>query len=196
MGAEMRAALPLAVLLGAAATASCASSPPVQFFALTVSDQPLQQRPAAPPSSTPVRVAAVHIPAALDRQQIVRESAPGKVEISDRHRWDAPLDQMVSNVLTQDLLRRLPRGAVVLPQEPATPDTRAIVLDILRFEPDAGGTVTLTGAWSLLPAASDTPLLTRRVALSEPAPADYAGEVAAMSRLLGKLADEIAQALR
>jgi uncharacterized lipoprotein YmbA len=172
----------------------CASSPPTEFFALTPA-------PSATPASgsarlAPVRVAAVHIPSSLDRLQMVREQASGRIEISSRQRWVAPLDEMVRNVLTQNLLDRLPGGSVVLPQQPAPSGTRDIVLDIVHFAADGSGTVALRGTWSLLAAGSDTPQLTEAVALSEMAvPNDFAGQAAAMSRALARLADQISERL-
>lgn len=74
--------------------------------------------------------------------------------------------------------------------------TRRIVLDVLRFADDTTGKVLLTGGWSLPPAGSDVPLLRQQVHLSEPTdPSGYANQVAAMSRLLGQLADGIARRL-
>lgn len=74
--------------------------------------------------------------------------------------------------------------------------TRRIVLDVLRFADDTTGKVLLTGGWSLPPAGSDVPLLRQQVHLSEPTdPSGYANQVAAMSRLLGQLAEGIARRL-
>jgi uncharacterized lipoprotein YmbA len=74
---------------------------------------------------------------------------------------------------------------------------RRIVLDVLRFADDTTGKVLLTGGgWSLPPAGSDVPLLRQQVHLSEPTdPSGYANQVAAMSRLLGQLANGIARRL-
>ena len=82
------------------------------------------------------------------------------------------------------------------PDEPSPAGTRPIVLDVLRFADDTTGKVLLTGGWSLPPAGSDVPLLRQQVHLSEPTdPSGYANQVAAMSRLLGQLADGIARRL-
>ena len=103
---------------------------------------------------------------------------------------------MLREVLTRDLVRRLPPGSVVLPDEPSPAGTRRIVLDVLRFADDGTGKVVLTGGWSLLPAGSDVPVLRQQVHLSDITDSsDYANQVAAMSRLLGQLADQIARQL-
>lgn len=171
----------------------CATSPPVNFFTLDTVEA--QQQPSQA-SGAPVQIASVHIPPALDRQEMVRESAPNELEMSDRNRWGAPLGQMIRRVLTQDLAKRLPSGRVVLPQEPPPSETNDIVVDILQFDSDASGKVVFDGSWSLLEAGSGTALLDRQVHLTErAAPKDYGSQAKAMSRILGRLADDIAAAL-
>jgi uncharacterized protein len=177
-----------AALIIATVLAACRSSPPTRFFALTPTDGQKITADGA------VQVVAVHIPESLDKQEIIRESQTGRVVGSNRNRWTAPLDELLREVLSRDLARRLQPGTVVLPDAPSPVGTRRIVLDVLKFSGDTTGRVILAGGWSLLPPGSDIPLLTREVHLSETTdPRDYANQVTAMSRLLGLLADEIAR---
>ena len=174
--------------LGLALTlAGCGSSPPTRYY--TLDAVPATARPAAGP---PLQVVAVHIPPALDRQEMVRETAANQVEVSDQNRWSAPFDQMAQRVLTQDLAARLPKGAVILPEQPAPPNARKIVVDILQFERQASGDVTFDGSWSLLSAGAATPIASRHVHLQQAAGADYTAQAQAMSRILGTIADQIA----
>lgn len=173
--------------------AACGSSPPVQFFALEPAvraDAPRRQ------SSTVVQVARVHVPPALDRQQIVHQGGSGTLTLSDRSRWGAPLDEMARRVLSQDLLRLLPQDCVILPEEPAPAATEKIVVDIVQFAADATGTVQFAASWSLVSAAPGARPHNHYVELSEPADAqDQAAQVRAMSDILGKLAEQIAAAV-
>jgi hypothetical protein len=185
--------VPTAVLSIAIVLQACHSSPPTRFFSLTPTDG---QKVTTGGIGGAVHVAAVHISESLDQQEIVRESETGRVVVSNRNRWAAPLDEMLREVFTRDLARRLPPGSVVLPDEPSPAGTRRIVLDVLRFAGDTTGKVGLTGGWSILPAGSDVPLLRQQVHLSDTTDSsDYANQVAAMSRLLGQLADQIAREL-
>jgi uncharacterized protein len=182
-----------ATLLSVALLASCRSSPPKHFYVLD--PVPAQQR-SSMATRTVVQVAAVNIPASLDRQEMVRESAAGSLQISDINRWGAPLADMTQNVLTRDLTERLPVGAVLPPRTNAPPDTFEITVDLLQFGRDTTGNVVLDGGWSLYRLGSDTPVTSRQVQLSEAGGSpDYAAQVQAMSRLLGRMADEIAGAL-
>ena len=180
-----------AALILVALLAACGSSPPTHYYTL----DPVSG--AAAPGTiagAPVQIVAVHIPPTLDRQEMVRETAANALDISDQNRWGAPFGEMARRVLTQDLAARLPKGAVILPQQPAPPNTRKVVVDILQFERRASGDVVFDGSWSLLRAGADTPLTTRHVHLSESAGAGYAAQAQAMSRILGRIADQIAAA--
>ncbi len=183
----------IAGLAGLASLAGCASSPPARFYSLTAVPS---ETPAQPASSWPVavRVAAVHIPPVLDREEIVRRGPANALEISGLDRWGTPLDEMVQQVLTEDLLERLPSGRVVLPSSPAPAGTDEIVVDLLQFQSDETGTIVLQGSWSLLEPASSVPSQVREVRDSETAqPSDYGNQAAVMSGMLGRLADDIAR---
>jgi hypothetical protein len=173
--------------------AACGSSPKTQFYTLDPVPGP---HASAAISGAPVQVAAVHIPPALDRQEMIRERAPHQLEVSDQNRWGASLDDMTRRVLTQDLAVRLPSGMLVLPQEPAPRAADTIVVDILEFDQQANGLVTFDGSWSLTRRGADRALLNRHVTLTEPAAAgNYGDQAAAMSRILGKLANEMVATL-
>ncbi len=181
---------PFAAIFVLVVLAGCGSSPATQFFTLDA------VRPSAAPAQSagvPVQVVAVHIPAALDRQEMVRAGAANTLAVSDQHRWSAPLGDLVQRVLTQDLAERLPKGMVVFPEEPAPPAVSELVVDILQFQRDADGNVTFDGSWSLLPSGSDTRNLSRHVHLSEHASGpNYGEQASAMSRILAHVADQVA----
>lgn len=172
---------------------ACASSPPSRYFVL---DPVAPESPASKPAADPVQITAVHMPAALDRRQIVREDAPNKLAISDRDRWGAPLPDMAQRVLSEDLMLRLPPGQLVLPDQPAPAGTSAISVDILQFGVGAAGTIVLDGGWSVVPSGSDVAAASHRFQMSQRALAGgYAEQARLMSVLLGQLADSIADEL-
>jgi uncharacterized protein len=178
----------ITILLLVTLLADCRSSPPKRFYVLD--PIPAQERSSAATGKV-VQVAAVNIPASLDRQEMVREGANGSLQISDIDRWGAPLADMTQNVLTRDLAARLPAGAVLPPRTNAPPGTFEITVDLLQFGRDATGNVVLDGGWALYRLGSDTPIMNRQVKLSEGGSTDYASQVQAMSRLLGRMADDI-----
>ncbi|HTV96246.1 MAG TPA: PqiC family protein [Steroidobacteraceae bacterium] len=178
-----------ASLLAALVLCACASSPPVEFYAL----EPVKVRPLEAAPAPPLQIARVHLPPSLDRRQIVRQAGQYGLEISDRHRWSAPLDLMIRRTLSEDLLQILPRGRVVLPQEPAPARTRKVVIDIVRFMPDPAGRVELQASWSEMSddgvSVPSSSIVNVRAAMASPS---YSDQVAAMSEALARLAAMIA----
>ena len=177
---------PLAVL----ALSACGSSPPTRFFVLSV--VPPAHRSAAA-ASVPIKLSAVHLPDLLDRLQIVAAAGPNQIKLRSEDQWAAPLDDMTRRVLGQDLEERLPAGSVVFPRSPAPKGTRDLVVELQAFGLDASGQARLDGDWALV-GPDRKPVVSREVRLSEPAAgAAAASQAAAMSRLLGRLADQIAE---
>jgi len=179
-------------LLLALTLADCGTSPKTHYF--TLASVPPSE-PAKASIAAPVTVAAVHVPPALDRSEMLRRTGANSVEISGQALWTAPLGEMIRRVLSEDLAARLPRGKVVLPDAPAPAHTERIVVAIAQFGPAADGKVALDGSWSLLRSGRDEPALRRDISLTAAAAADPAGEAAAMSRLLGQVATRIADTL-
>jgi uncharacterized protein len=177
--------LPVLALL---TLAGCASSPPTRFFAL---DPVSAGAAAAGDAGAPVKVDAVHIPPALDRDSMVRGESDNQLQISSQDRWAGDLGEMIRRVLTQDLAGRLPSGMVVAPESPAPASARGLVIDILTFQPQAGE-VVLDADWTLVQGTQANPVLRRSAHLTQPATPSARGEAEAMSALLGQLADEIA----
>lgn len=131
-------------------------------------------------------------PAALDRNSIVRGESGNQLQISSKDRWAGDLGEMIRRVLTQDLASRLPAGMVIAPQSPAPSDARGLVVDILTFQPQATGEVVLDADWTLLEGMQSNPVLRPSAHLTAPAAGSAQGEAAAMSALLGQLADSMA----
>jgi uncharacterized lipoprotein YmbA len=180
------------IVLAALLLASCGSSPKTQYF--TLAPVPgSAQRISIP---VPVTVAAVHVPPALDRREMVRRTGANSVDIREQDRWTAPLGDMIREVLARDLAARLPEDKVVAPQSPTPPHTQQIVVTITQFGPDAAGKVVLDGDWSLLDGDREKLLLRHHVDLWAAAPDPSAdGQAAAMSELVGQLAQHIATTL-
>ena len=102
---------------------------------------------------------------------------------------------MVRRVLTQDLQNRLPPGTVIGPNAPAPANARRIVVDVLLFEPNGSGAVTLDVDWALIQGSPPKPIIQRSLHLAAPFAGSAGSQAAVMSRLVGQLADNIAQAL-
>jgi uncharacterized protein len=183
--------LRLIPLLLALVLAGCASSPPTRFYTL----DPVTATAGAAQQSgggAPLKVDAVHIPPALDRNSMVRGESDTQLDISSQDRWAGDLGETIRKVLTQDLASRLPAGMVIAPDAPAPPSARGVVVDILTFQPQGAGEVVLDADWTLLQGTQSNPVLRRSVHLSTSAANTAQGQATAMSTLLGQLADGMA----
>lgn len=187
-----------AIKTGAALTAllmaaGCGHSPPVRY--VTLSAEPATA-PQAAARLQPVQLTAVHIPAEWDRPELVTQTSANQLAIHENDRWGAPLGQMMRRTLAEDLLTRLPAGSFVLPDAPAPPDTRKLVVTVLNAEAGASGTLALQASWTLLSEPSPHTVLTQQVSLtSNMAGGDAAAQAAALSHLLGQLADRISASI-
>ncbi|MGH8295317.1 MAG: PqiC family protein [Steroidobacteraceae bacterium] len=170
--------------------AACASSPPTRFYTLNAVAP--AARAGAAHREAPIKVDAVHIPPALDRNSMVRGESGNQLEISSQDRWAGELGETIRRVLTQDLASRLPEGMVIAPDAPAPASARGVVVDILTFQPRGAGEVVLDADWTLLEGTQSNPVLRRSERLSAAAAASAQGQAAAMSTLLGELADKMA----
>src|SRR6185437_4417599 len=188
-GARTPAAwMPLARVVGLAGAlllVACGHSPSTQFYLLgAVRASP----PLAHFAGSPVQLRAVHVPAVLDRVELVSALPGGRLQIDQFRQWGAPMEDMIRNVLSQDLTARLPAGMVAPTQAPAPRGSRGIVVDVLEFQPESGTHVVLNAAWTLLGTGpAHPPRYERRRFERSGVGAEASDRVQAMSELLGRL---------
>lgn len=179
------AALALLLLL-----AACGHSPPTRFFTLDPTP-PSRPATATAVAMAPIQLNAVHIPPALDRPQVVTQLGANRLDVHDFDQWASPLGEMMRRTLAQDLLARLPQGTFILPDAPRPQGIRGLVVDVLQIDAAPGGQVTLVASWTLMAPGVARPALIKNVQLTANAGPGPQGSAAAMSQLLGQLADEI-----
>jgi uncharacterized lipoprotein YmbA len=184
----------IALGLAAATLTGCGHSPPTRFF--TLDSLPPTAATAGAFVGQPLRLDSVHVPAALDRAEVVRQLAPNELDVSEMDHWGAPLGELVRRALTQDLAQRLPPGAVIFPDAPKPAPARDLVVDILDIQTQGGG-VTMVVSYTLVqglpqPDKPKLPNVQHQVTLNLPqASAAAADQADALSRLLAQLADHI-----
>jgi hypothetical protein len=176
---------PAALLL---ALAGC-GSPDNKYFTLSTEGG---ATPAPTIAARTVSIDEVTIPSYLDRPQIVIRQTANSADLKEYERWMEPLDSMLRRVLTADLAARLGAGHVL--DRPAK-DTALIAVTIDEFGQD-GDRVVLRGQWTVKTAGKDGPGASHSFSREEPlGKVETPDMVAAMSRLVGGLADEVAGAV-
>ena len=200
MGRPFKPLTVIVSLVGLFLLASCGSSTPSRFYVLT----PLAAgKPTHAPDGLAIGVGPVVIPQYLDKPQIVTRSSDNRLDVGDIDQWGGRLSDNITRVLAENLSGLLATDRVsIYPWTDATAVGLQVTLDIVEFERDAGGTVTLSAFWNLTDVASGKILVTRRstiVKKIDPAAkgADaYNSTVAAMSDALATISQEIAAAIK
>jgi len=173
----------------AAALDGCAGAPPAQYFRLApIAGVARQTQPGS------IQVRNIGIPEYLNRDGIAEPSGQYQFAISGNDLWAEPLAQMLQSVLDQNLTQRLPEMTITASSGTVgTPANLLIEVNVLRFDPDASGRVTLIAQTALKQAKDDRFLWIRTLQSSAiPAGADIPSMMAAMSTLWAGLADAVA----
>ena len=175
--------------------AGCAGAkgPPTQFYVLSPLNAPTTS--GTQRAALVVDVAAVDLPEYLDRPQIVTRTGTNRLEMADDHQWGGNLRKDMARILAENISRLL-GGEVTAGTQPA-PLAR-VEMEVMRFERMPEGRVTLAANWSISLGRDRRRVAARFTELeSDPVPADdYTGIAAAMSDLLGRLSQTLADEVR
>jgi uncharacterized lipoprotein YmbA len=168
--------------------AGCSSPDPSFYTLQTVPGTPINGPPAT------VEVRRPGLAGYLDRADIVLKSESYKLSLNSQKQWAEPLGDMIGRVLTQDLSQRLPGKSVYTQSGAITADAdMRVEVDIQGFDSDGSGDIVLTAQVAVERGITHHPITSRHVSLhAPPNGTDAAAQVAAMSGLLGTLADQIA----
>jgi uncharacterized lipoprotein YmbA len=168
--------------------AACASTPAPHYYVL----EPEAARESTARSPVGVLVEPVAIPQEVDRPQMVLSRSPGEVAIDDGHRWAAPLQPGITQVLARDIGRTLAADVVTEPD--ASPWTGyRVQVQIVEFSSRLGEDAVVEARWEV-----------RREGIAragtehvrEAAAGGYEGLAQAHSRALGRVAAAIAGDIR
>jgi uncharacterized protein len=180
----------LAGLILAAALAGCASPDPALYT--------IAPLPGPVETGTPRVVVLQQIAIAryLERSQIVRSSENYRLDVMSNDWWGEPLGAMLNRVLVDELGQRLPQSTVIADTGAVSAQSNATIeLNIERLDKDAAGSLVLQAQAAVRFRGRDEPELKSFRFTVPPPAAGVAGEVAAISTAVGRLADGIAPML-
>lgn len=187
-----RAATRAAALAGLALLAACASADPAYYTLNATAGTPL------PGTHAIIEVRRPGLAGYLDRSDVVLKAADYTLAVNSQIRWAEPLGDMIGRVISQDVSQRLPTSSVFTQSGAISADpTLRLEVDITAFDQDATGQVVLDANMALERGTTHAPVVTRRIHLTAPAAGkDPAALAAALSGLLGQLADQVASDVR
>jgi hypothetical protein len=134
----------------------------------------------------------------LDDSRIITRTGDHQLARAEYDRWAGSFRNNASNVLAENLGALLGTPRIYLyPWRTSLPIDYQVVVDVLRLDGRLGEAVWLTARWTVLAGPEKKLLKADRANFHEPvAGPDYAALVAAQSRALARLSQEIAAAIR
>jgi len=143
-------------------------------------------------------VGPIKLSQVLDRPQITIRTSKNEIKVADLDRWAAPLTEIITNVLVDNLSTLLSTGSILkFPWRMTIPIDYQIVLEITRFDGMPGGNVDIRARWGILGENGQKVYTKKKTILTEPIGGDTISEmVSAQSRLMAKLSVEIAEEVK
>jgi uncharacterized protein len=173
-------------------------SPSPCFYALTpIQDQVISRR-SIPVKNPVVGIGPVKLADYLDQSQIVTRTTDNQLVKTEFNRWVGPLKNNFINVLADNIGFLVPTEQIQFyPWRTSVPIDFQVSVDVVRCDGRLGESAWLESRWSIFQGPEKKLLKTMRSSISEPVTgAAYSDLVAAQSRAVGRLSQEIAQAIK
>jgi uncharacterized protein len=178
---------------------ACVRSPAPRFYALSSiqEGQNLSSR-RSPTKDAVIGIGPVKLADYLDQSQIVTRTSNNQVVKAEFDRWVGPFKDNFINVLADDISFLLSTERIYLfPWRQSVPIDYQVTVDVVRCDGRLGDAAWMETRWSIFKGPEKKLLKTMRSSISEPVTgADYSDLVAAQSRALAKLSQEIAAAIK
>ncbi len=134
----------------------------------------------------------------IDRPNLVVQQGPNQFAVSEDNRWAGDLAASIARVTAANLGRKIQTGNVrTYPWQRDEEIDYQVTLDIRQLHSEADGYAVIEAGWRAYSLPDRKLKASRTFVDREPLAADgYAAMVAAQSRLLSRLAENIAAGLR
>jgi len=183
----------------ALAIAGCGSSPSAKFYILNTVDRNISTSAVQmKDQSVAVKVGPVSIPDTLDHAQIVTRSGQNMLVLDEFNRWGGDFQDDIQRILGENISILLPTNQVILSSEVSrVPTDFQVLINVREFDGQLGGIVTLNADWTVTHKGKEKTVMAKKSVLKENADgSEYQAYVAAQSRLLAKLSQEITDEIR
>ncbi len=170
----------------------CASAPSRHY---TLSAAPVIA-PGSSRADLAIVVGPVTVPEVVDRPEIVLRVGANEVRLDELNRWASSLQDEIARTVAQNLMTRLGTSNVATSALASKSEAGCRVsIAVQRFESALGDSATLDALWTVRK-AKEEPARTGRTTVTEQASGKTLDAVvAAHSRALGRLSDDIAEAI-
>ena len=178
-------------LMVAALLAGCAQ-PNKSFYVLTASG------PVPSGGGIGIGVGPVSLAEYIDRPNLVTQEAPNQLGVSEDHRWAGDLSASIARVVAANLGRDLKTGNVrTYPWVRDEEINYQVTLDVRQLHSESDGYAVIEAGWRVYQLPERTLKASKTFTDREALESDgYNASVAAQSRLIGRLSDNIAAGIR
>ena len=170
-----------------------------RFYALSPmqQDQEISKRK-SPAQNAVIGIGPIKLADYLDQSNLVTRTSDNQIAKAEYDRWAGSFKDDFINVLADNIGSLLSTERIYLyPWRMSVPIDYQVVVDIVRCDGRLGDAAWLEARWSIFEGPEKKLLKMNRVSIREPVRgADYAALVAAESRAVAKLSQEIAAAIQ
>jgi hypothetical protein len=183
------------VCIGLLALAACSSPPKERYYTLAAAAS--AQAPAAGASASSIAVGPVAVPETVDQPQLVVRVGANQMAIYEFHRWASPLKSEIARVIATNLAQELGTARVWAYAQITMPNPDyQVLVDVQRFDSALGEAATIDALWTVRRAAGGDPKSGRSHVREPTGGAGFDALVAAHSRALARVSQDIAGAIR
>jgi uncharacterized protein len=171
--------------------AGCAQ-PSKKFYVLT------SQGPSPSGSGVGIGVGPVALAEYLDRPNLVTQESANQLSVSEDHRWAGDLSESIARVSAANLGRLVKSGNVrVYPWQRDDEVDYQVTLDVRQLHSTQDGYAVIEAGWRVYAFPERRLKASRTFVDREPLESDgYDSMVAAQSRLMARLAQDISSSIR
>ena len=176
---------------------ACAATPPTHFYTLESQSQSPVATTTTIAKKPLIGIGPLSLPAVLDRKQIVTRTEDNSLQIAEFDQWASPLKDNILAVLSKNVAALQPNAMVrAYPWSAYGNADYHVIVDITRFDTQLGQSVNLEAGWAIKEENTHTIIGNGQIIIQQPLnDAGYAGATQALSKLLGKLSQQLSLAL-
>ena len=173
--------------------AGCGTSPKTQLYVLNTIDKNASVK-AIDAENIVIKIGPVSLPGSLDKEPIVTRMGSNRLFADEFNRWSGDYQNDIERILGENISILLPASEINLSRETIlSPVDFQVFINVREFDGTLGGIVTLNTNWTVVRKAKKKTVVTKKTILQEKTNGNtYQDYVAAQSRLLAKLSQEIA----
>ena len=190
--------LPVILAIAVIFLSGCRSQSP-RFYTLSpIQEDQVSSKRKSPARNAVVGIGPVKLADYLDQSMLVTRTSGNQAVKAEFDRWAGSLKDNFINVLADNLGVLLPTERIYLfPWRVSVPIDYQVVVDIVRCDGRLNDAAWLEARWSILGGPEKKLLKSNRSSIREPVSGgDYGDLVAAQSRAVARLSQEIAEAIQ